>query len=376
MRATKAIIHLDKLTANIQLVRKMIGEERLICMPVKADAYGHGAVPIAKAALAAGAAVLAVATVDEGAELRQAGIDAPILLLSTCLPEEIPLLIQNDLEPFAGDEEFISLLEEAMEAQTHSLRKVKLNVHLKIDTGMGRAGCTPEHAARIALFITQQKMLHLKGTATHFAVSDSLDPAHIANSKQQIECFTKTIDHIKAAGIDPGIVHAANSGALAVHPAAWFDMVRPGLALYGYSPVREPPYALAVQPVMELASRIISIKRVTKGQTISYGKTWTAFEDTLVGIIPLGYGDGFPRLLSNQLTVLIRNTFYPQIGRICMDQSMVNLGPDTNVRRWDKVTIFGNGIQNAADLAAKIGTIPYEITCNINKRVVRVYEGA
>jgi alanine racemase len=377
--ATKAIIHLDNLRHNIRVVRDCIGPGPLICLPVKADAYGHGAVPVAGAGLEAGAACLAVATVDEGAELRNAGIDAPILLFTLPLPAEIPRLISLHLTPFVFDREFIRLLADALDSASSGLEGPEGNqlfpVHLKIDTGMGRAGCSPEDAPDLADFICRQKNLELGGVATHLAASDSRAEDDIHWTKTQLACFRKAVESIRARGLNTGIVHAANSGAALLHEDSRFDMVRMGIALYGYSPFKESPAALRVKPLMELSTQIVSIKKIKQGETVSYGRTWTAAEDTTIGILPIGYGDGLSRSLSGKWQVRILDRLYPLIGRICMDQCMVNLGANTKIPRWESAVIFGPGIQDAADMAAVIGTIPYEITCTINRRVKRVYEG-
>ena len=361
MRATNAIIHLDRLGRNIAVVRTKIGPNRLICMPVKADAYGHGAVPAARTALEAGVRYLAVATVEEGIELREAGIDAPVLLLSIALPEELPAVAVWDLSPLIGDREYA-------EAAAHAAEQAgrRLSVHLKIDTGMGRLGCPPEAAAELAACIAARPSLALAGTATHLAVADSPAKADVAYTREQLARFRTAAGEIRRAGIEPGLLHAANSGAVMFHEDAWFDMVRPGILLYGYG-------APEVEPVMELVTRIAFIKRVTTGESISYGRTWTAPRDTLIATLPAGYGDGLPRGLSGNWRVRIRDALYPLAGRICMDQCMVDLGPDADIRRWEPVTVFGGAAPSAADMAARLGTISYEITCGVNKRVPRVY---
>ncbi|GHV17089.1 alanine racemase [Spirochaetia bacterium] len=373
MRGTRAIIHLDRLSRNIAAVRNRIGPGPLMCLPVKADAYGHGAVRIARAALEAGVAYLAVATVQEGTQLREAKIEAPILLLSIPLPEEIPEMAANGLIPLIGDEEFA-----AETAKAAADAGVRLPVHLKVDTGMGRVGVKPDGAANLAAFIAAQPSLKYAGTATHLAVSDSTGEADIEYTKQQLAQFRGAVESIRRAGVDPGIVHAANSGAVVLHRDAWFDMVRPGIILYGYSPVsaspiRGPDSGIAVEPVMELVTQIVFIKKIKKGESVSYGRAWSAPADTWIATIPVGYGDGLPRRLGGRFSVRIRDRSYPVVGRICMDQCMVNLGPETDIRRWEPVTIFGGDTISAADIAAELGTIPYEITCAINKRVPRVY---
>ena len=346
--------------------RKKAGEHPKICVPVKADAYGHGAVPVSLCALEAGAEYLAVAAVSEAAELRAAGIAAPIMLLSQALPEEIPEIVDLDLVPLVSDLDFI---EEAAGAAEGA--KKRLKVHLKIDTGMGRMGCPPEEAAALAAAVVREKSLSLEGTATHLSVSDSASPDDISYTKEQLCRFEGALASIREAGIDPGIVHAANSGALVFHEEAFFDMIRPGIFLYGYSPSGDFP----AEAVMELRSAVTAIKKIKKGEAVSYGRTWVAQEDTFIGLVPAGYADGFPRLLSNNHSLRIRGKAYPLAGRICMDQCMVNLGSETDVQRWDEVTIFGPDFVNAAGIAEKAKTIPYEITCNINKRVPRVYVG-
>jgi alanine racemase len=366
MRATQAIIHLDRLRRNIQAVRNRIGPLPLICMPVKAGAYGHGAAAVARAALEAGVRYLAVAVTAEGAELRDAGIGAPILLLSIPLPEELPELVARSLIPLVADREFA-----ACAARAAAQAGVRLPVHLKIDTGMGRVGCPPEEAADLAAYIAGCTSLEYAGTATHLAVSDSAAPEDIRYTQEQLARFRAAVEAVKRAGIDPGIVHAANTGAVAFHEDAWFDMVRPGILLYGYPPGGN--FTPAIEPVMELKTNIVFIKSVKKGETLSYGRTWTAPRDTVIATLPVGYGDGLPRSLSGRHSVRIRGALYPLAGRICMDQCMADLGPETDIRRWEEVTVFGAGGPDAADIAAKLGTIPYEIICGINKRVPRVY---
>ena len=366
MQATRAIIHLGYLRENIQAARRKAGPHPKICIPVKAGAYGHGAVTVSRCALEAGAEYLAVSGVNEGEELRAAGITAPILILSQALPEELPGIVSLELTPLVSDEAFI---EEASRAARQAGKK--LNLHLKIDTGMGRMGSKPEDAAALAAKISSGKYLHLEGTATHLSVSDSIEAGHVAYTKEQLRRFREVISSIEKAGFSPGIVHAANSGALVFHEDSYFDMIRPGIFLYGYSPSED----FSARPVMELKSKVVFLKNIKKGETVSYGRTWIAPEDTTIGVIPAGYADGFPWGLANNHSILIRGKAYPLAGRICMDQCMVNLGPETDVKRWDDAVIFGPGFLNAADMAKKLKTIPYEITCGINKRVVREYEG-
>jgi len=377
---TKAIIHLDRFVNNLEAVKTRIGSKRYVCVPVKADAYGHGAVQIAKTSLKAGAYCLGVAAVSEGMELRKAGITAPILLFSNPSPDEIQDLIKADLTPFVSDDEFAAVLNDAAKSA-----KTDISVHLKIDTGMGRIGCAPKNALSLARQIAKYPKLKLTGTATHLAVSDSAKIPDIEFTKKQLARFNKTVNELRNVRINPGIVHAANSGAVILHPDAWLDMVRPGILLYGYKAVQEieapikqlkklKKYkAITAEPVMELITSVSLIKKIKKGETVSYGRTWTAPDNTNIAVLSIGYADGLPRLASNTWQAIIGGEAYPLVGRICMDQCCVDLGKKTTVKRWDEAVIFGGSAPSAAELAKTAATIPYEITCAVNKRVPKVY---
>jgi alanine racemase len=372
MRATRAIIHLGKLKANIAAIRTRVGSSTRICVPIKADAYGHGAIRVAVAAIRSGADHLAVASAQEGVELRESGIVAPILLLSLPLPEELPLVVAHRITPLVSDADFARELSAVAVASPEA---EKVLVHLKVDTGMGRVGCRPEDAAALARTVSALPQLSIAGTATHLAVSDSLDPTDIAYTEKQISAFRNAVESIRSAGIDPGIIHAASSGGVALHPSSWFDMVRPGILVFGYPAAPGLEDRVPVEPVMELDTRIVFIKKVYAGESISYGRSWVAERDTVVATLPIGYADGLPRRLSGNMRVLIKDTSYPVIGRICMDQCMVDLGPDSGVQRWDRAVLFGPDPRgpSAADWARQLETIPYEITCAIDRRVPRVY---
>ena len=376
---TTAIINLDNFLHNFSVIKSRIGTNCRICVPVKANGYGHGAIEIAKTSLKAGAFCFGVATVAEGTLLRNNGIDAPILIFSNAHPLDIPDIINNDLSPFVSDAEFVDILENKNKGSGK-----KIQVHLKIDTGMGRMGCTPSDAPALAQKIVSCTTLEYRGTATHFAVSDSSSTGDIDYTRLQLKRFKDSVEKIKALGIDPGILHTANSGGVIMHSDSWFDMVRPGIALYGYKAVEETNAAglidpnlvanpLDIKPVMELKTRVVFIKNIKKGETISYGRIWTTNRDTVIATLPVGYADGFPRCVSNNWNVYIGGKPYPQVGRICMDQCLVDLGPDSNVRRWEEVSIFGGFAPDASVLAEKAGTIPYEITCAIHERVPREY---
>ncbi len=381
MRATRAIIHLENLKKNIRAIKALTGEKPKLCIPVKADAYGHGAVPCARAAIAAGADVLAVATVDEGRELRQNGIDAPLLLFSLCTQEEMEALIFFHIIPFVFDSEYIHLVAEAARAQGAKAYPV----HLAVDTGMGRIGCYPDEAASLAKEIAQSGALSLGGVCTHFAVSDSTAKTDRLFTQVQFSRFTDAIEAIKAEGIDPGICHCANSAATLISPEMYLDMVRPGIIVYGYNAgdlteeyLASQGIEISLEPVMTLESEVSAVRSIKRGSSVGYGRTWTAELDTEIAVLPIGYGDGVLRSWSSGgVSVAINGKAYPIRGRICMDQCMVELGKNSGVRRGDKAVFFGYGsdgaLQTAEEIASRTDTISYEITTCLSKRVPRVY---
>jgi alanine racemase len=311
-----------------------------------------------------------VARVREGEILREAGITAPIVLLSPALPEDFTRLAKAQIEPAMADPETLGLLAEA----AHDAG-LTIGVYLKVDTGMGRVGCRPEDALSVARFICGAPALRLSGLITHFPVSDSLKRADVDFTRRQIDTYSKVVRTLREAGIDPGIVSAANSGAILNYPEARFDMVRPGILCYGYYPSAEAKAQLAVKPVMELRAKVMAIKEVEAGTSISYGRTWKAKRKTRIATLAVGYGDGLPRSLSNKSWVTIGGNRFPLVGRICMDQCMADIGDHLEILRYDSAVLFGPEANqpNAGGIAAELGTISYEITTGINARVPRIY---
>jgi len=367
MRATRALIHLDNLRHNIREVKRHIGSSIQMCMAVKADGYGHGAVEIARTAVEAGVEWLGVATLDEGIEIKNAGIPAPVLMLSLPLPEEAEAIAACGLSTVAGDIQLLKLLEAAGKKQGSPVQ-----VHLKVDCGMGRIGCRPSEAPELARYIQESGHISLEGICTHFPLSDKKEKGA---TEYHYSLFEQVIENIKTAGIDPGILHAANSGAIVDMKASYLSMVRPGIILYGYYPSSEQERVIDVKPVMELESRIVYLKEVPEGTGISYGHTYTTPGKRVIGTVPAGYGDGYSRILSNKAKVLIKGRLYPVAGTVCMDQFMVDLGSETDVMLYDRVVLFGpdSAGPSAETLAELMGTISYEITCRIDKRVPRIY---
>jgi len=371
-RPTHAEIRLGALRRNFRKARELAGPGVKVLAVVKANAYGHGILRVAREFVAEGADYLGVAVLEEGVYLRENGVEAPILVLGPASTAQIPSFIEHRLDLTLPSVEKARAISAAAVAAGKTAR-----VHLKIDTGMGRIGCTVDEAVVLARQITREKHLILEGTATHLSVADSLDPADRAYTRRQLDGFEKALASMRAEKIDPGIVHAANSGAVVLYPEASYNMVRPGILVYGYAPSPELEGRIPVKPVMELETQVVSIKKITAGTAVSYGRIWTASEDTFIATIPVGYADGLNRQLSPGLRVRIGGETFPVVGRICMDQCMIDIGADPWVQRWDHATIFGPAPSavSAQTLADQLGTIPYEITCAINKRVPRVYTG-
>ena len=383
MRPTIAKIYLENLRHNLTVIRSKIQKPAKMCVAIKADAYGHGAVQCAKVALECGVDYFAVSIINEGIQLREAGITCPILVLSLCSPDEMDSLVEHDLTPLVFDEEYIT----GIAVSCLRLGKKEFPVHLAVDTGMGRIGCLPEEAAFYAKMIEDTKVLKLGGMCTHFSVADSLDADDIEYSKTQFERFLFATEQVKKLGIDPGIRHCANSALTLNNPEMHLDMCRPGIICYGYYPgdltkeyFAQKNEEIDLKPVMALVSKVVAIRKFGVGHSISYGRTWTSSRETDIGVIPIGYDDGLFRRFNQHegsLKVAVSGKPYPVRGRICMDQCMIDLGKESDVNRWDDAVIFGpensGALQSAEDIARATNTISYEITCGISKRVPRVY---
>lgn len=380
-RCSKAIIYTENLKNNIAEIKKCLSPETKLCIAVKADSYGHNAILTSKLAEEAGVEFLAVATVDEGIELRNAGIKCNILLLSICIPEEYESLFKYEITPLIFDLENIKNLSDA--ADKYFTNNAKFKVQLAVDTGMGRIGCYPDEAGEQAQVINNSNHLILSGMCTHFAVSDSLDKENIEFTNKQYEDFEKAIENVKNKGIDPGICSCSNSAAIMNNKNMHINMVRAGIITYGYYPdditkeyLKSVNKDIELKPVLSLETKVVAIRHFKKGQSISYGRTYVCENDTDIAILPIGYADGLLRRFSPGLCVTINGKNYPVRGRICMDQCMVELGKNHNVKLWDKVLIFGpkeSGAFNTADDLAKIGnTISYEVLTSISKRIERV----
>ena len=378
-RCTKAVLYQDNLRYNLKNIKKYIGNNVKMCVAVKADAYGHNAVLTAKIAQECSVEYLAVATVEEGIELRNNGITAKILLLSLCTNEEMSDLIKNKIIPLVYSFEHISMLKKACT----TLQQQKYPVFLAIDTGMGRIGCLPKDAGKEASFIEENEILKLEGMCTHFSVSDSQKKENIEYTEKQFEAFKLAIENVKKSGINPGVCSCANSAALLCNPKMHLDMVRPGIITYGYYPDKDVKEFINsrnidfdIKPVLAFETKVASIRHFNQGKSISYGREWICDDDTDIAVLPVGYADGLLRRFSPGLYVTINGENYPIRGRICMDQCMVDIGKNNDkVKLWDKAIIFGpeeSGALNTADTLAEIGnTISYEVLTSLSKRVKR-----
>ena len=369
LRRTWAEIDLDALEHNYRRAREIIGPKVKYLGVVKADAYGHGAVQVARKLEQLGTDYLAVSSLDEARELRHGGVDVPILILGHTPPEMVPQLLEYNIT------QAVSALAKARE---YSAEAVKcggtLKVHIIVDTGMSRLGflVRGRHFAGGVQGIVDScglPGLEAEGIFTHFAVSDEDDEPSEAYTRDQFAVFTSVIDALAEQGRTFAIRHCANSGALARYPEMYLDMVRPGIALYGMGADAE---RLGLRSVMSLKSTVSTIKHFDPETDISYGRLYRTWEKTRVGVLPIGYADGLFRALSNRIRVVTDHGPAPQLGRICMDMCMVDLTGLPEVHVGDAVEIFGRR-QSVDHLAGLAGTIPYELTCAVSKRVPRQY---
>jgi alanine racemase len=343
-------------------------EGRKVLAVVKAQAYGHGAVEVSRRLLTLGADMLGVALVEEGAELRAAGIGAPVLVMGAVFPDQAERITELSLTPIV----YSVKLAEAL-SQAARRRGKTVNVHIKIDTGMGRIGLAPEDAADAIARVFKLPGLSVEGLMTHFADADLADKQFASKQMERFEALMKTLD---ARGLSIPLRHAANSAAVLDYRRALFTMVRPGLMLYGYSPLEARPGDADVRPVLSLVTRIAFVKTVPAGAPISYGRTFVTKRESRIATIPIGYADGFSRALSNRGEALVRGTRVPVAGRVCMDMTMLDVTGVPGVSEGDDVVLIGrqgNEEITADDLASKAGTIAYEVLCGISSRVPRVY---
>ena len=370
LRRTWAVIDLDALGENYEKLRRHIGPDVKFLGVVKADAYGHGAIRVAEVLEKRGADYLAVSSIDEAMELRLGGIAMPILILGHTPKEQVEKLIENHIT------QAVTCKAKALEYSEEAVRcGGTLKVHIKVDTGMSRlgylvSGAHFESGVEGICEACRLPGLDAEGIFTHFAVSDEEDRESRAYTREQFDLFTAVIEKAEEKlGRKFALRHCANTGAVAYWPEMMLDMVRPGLLLYGYG---DGARRLGLHPVMRLMTSVSTIKVYEPGTSVSYGRIFNTERTTRMGVVPYGYADGFFRCLSNRCSLMTAYGPAPQRGRICMDMCMIDLTDLPEVDVGDEIEIFGpeNPVERLADLA---GTIPYELTCAVSKRVPRVY---
>ena len=368
--ATTAEVDLGALAYNYHQLRQLASPSVKFLAVVKADAYGHGAIPVSKKLEELGADFLGVATVYEGAELRNAGIKKPILVLSGIYQEEAEDVLTYQLTPMVYRLEIAEALSAAAKKQGK-----KIPIHIKVDTGMGRIGVLAEEAAAFANRVRKFENLDIEGVASHFSTADG---GNSSFAEEQLQRFTRTLEEMKNVDIDPPYCHIANSAALVTLPAAHFTLVRPGIMLYGSYPSSSLKDKVPLRQVMSWKSLVANLKKVPKDYPISYGRTFITQRPSLIAAIPVGYADGYNRLFSNRGEILINGMRAPVVGRVCMDWTMADVTDVPGVAVGDEVVLLGSQLGKeitAEELGERIGTIAYEILCSVGKRVARIYRG-
>jgi alanine racemase len=367
-----ARVNLAAIERNVARMCASAGDA-IVCAVVKADGYGHGAVPSASAALAGGARWLAVATAQEAAELRREGIETPILVMGAISDEELPVALEARADLVAWSESFVEAVVAGSSAGAVPAGSGPVRLHVKLDTGMGRLGIRDyEQAVRVARHaLDASPAAELVGAMTHFATADG-DQGFVA---EQLAAFTPFVEELRS--LAPGIlVHAANSAATLNQPSSHFDMVRCGIAIYGCDPMNVDPAAHDLEPALELSSYVATVKRARVGQSAGYGRRFIADRETWIATVPIGYADGVNRHLTNNCDVLVAGRRYPLVGTVSMDNITLDLGPETTVASGAVATLIGRDgteRQTAEDLAHRLDTISYEVVCAISCRVPRLH---
>lgn len=369
-RPTWVEIDLEAVAGNVRRAQEIVGSQVGICAVLKADGYGHGAVSIARTALNNGARMLAVACLAEAVILRRAAVDAPILVLGYTPAWQARDTVRHNVTATVYDPDVARALSQAAADLNRPAR-----VHVKVDTGMGRLGLLPDQVLPFMQQLVDLPGLIVEGIFTHFSVADSSEPQHLAHTRAQLAVFTSVLARLEAAGIRPSLVHAANSAAMLTQPASHFDMVRLGIALYGLSPSPAVPLPAGFRPVLSWKTQVAQVKQLPPGASISYGNTYTTTRTTRVAVVPVGYADGFRRAPRHWGRVLVRGQFAPIIGRVTMDQTMLDVTDIPGVRQGDEVVLIGRQGQaeiTVEQVAEQLGTINYEVVSEILARVSRV----
>jgi alanine racemase len=365
-RPTVVEVSLGRLADNYRAIEAAVSPATVMPI-VKANAYGHGLIAVARHLVGIGATSLGVAFLEEAVALREAGITLPILVMGGILGDQIPIFLRHGLTLTASSVDKLKAIDEAARQQG-----VRARVHLKIDTGMERIGIHWYNAHGLLEGAAECRHAVVEGIYSHFANADAAD---LASARVQLERFLEVLQWYDKRGVRPPLRHMANSGAILQLPESYLDLVRPGILLYGVYPSAEVRKTIDVRPALAWRSRVVYFKVVKPGHPVSYGSTWQSDHMVRIVTVPVGYGDGYFRALSNTAHVIIRGKKYPVVGRVCMDQIMVNLEWDS-AYNGDPVTLLGadgSALITCEDVAGWAGTIPYEVLTNINTRVPRVY---
>jgi alanine racemase len=361
-----ADIDLRALAYNVKGIRKRVGRDVKVMGVVKANAYGHGIIEVSKFLQRLSIDYLGVANAEEGVALRESGIALPILVFTLPSKSQVSSFTRFGLEPTICTETEARLLN----AMAQRSRK-PLSVHIKVDTGMNRVGARPRELKPLLNVFSKLKYLEIKGVYTHFVTADKRDKTF---SREQLGLFSQSLETLRHEGVSPDVVHCAGSAGILDLPQSYFSLVRPGIMMYGYYPSLETTESVRLKPVLTLKSRVSLVKWIEAGESVSYGRRFIARRRTKIVTLPIGYADGYMRLLTGQSSVLIAGTSFPIVGTICMDQLMADVGK-ADVRVGDEAILIGRqGSRSisAWDLASSIGTIPYEICTNISSRVPRI----
>ncbi len=359
-------VNLDAIAQNVRNIKKLIGEKKELMAVVKGNAYGHDVLEVVPVVLKSGATRLAVARLEEGIFLRKAGITVPILVLGLTLKQQAELLVSYSITPAVSECEMIEKLSE------EAFKEGKIvKVHLKVDTGMGRIGIFPNRVLDFVKKIKALKNIEIEGVFTHFSVADEKDKTY---TEIQFKKFMEVLNILEKEGIEIPIKHVGNSATLLDLPHMWLDLIRPGISIYGLYPSKEVQKIIKLIPAHSFKTRIVFLKELPAGECISYGRTYkTKKKRTVVASLPVGYADGYNRHLSNQGEVLVRGRRFPVIGRICMDQTMIDVTNLPQVEIGDEVVLWGRQGQEeitVEEIAEKIGTINYEIVHMPDKKRV------
>ena len=367
-RPSVCYIDHESLRWNFRQIRSLLGSQVKILSMVKANGYGHGASAVARTLAAEGSDAFGVAIFEEAIELRRHGITAPILVLTGVYLDQLELFFEHDLVPVVHDADALRRLDAAVAQRGRSL-----DVHLKIDTGMGRIGFPAAECDSWLPQIKKLKALKVEGVFSHFSHAESVKGQY---TRKQLEIFHDLVKRLAAVGISPPLIHLANSAATITLPEAYFNMVRPGLMLYGVYPSPEMATRISLKPVLSWKTRILQLKKVPSHTSISYGQTFITERDSLIATLPIGYADGYPRLLSNRGQGLVGGKRAPVAGRVCMDLTMLDVTDIAKIHQGDEVVLLGtqeNETISADEMAAWANTISYEILTSIGARIPRIH---